>query len=171
MEKAQTGIQETRVWGLGHITRELCDYGQLSSPTCPRKITRQCWIVLEVPLGSWTPWHNGFVLKKLSFPLSSIHPHLPPPTPNLLMIRALEGYLWCPICWDTARERIAPATCALVYFILDAFQRAGGSRRGRERGGLLAGSVTSIVVPLHMQGLGPSTADNQHVGKPGPFTN
>lgn len=38
----------------------------------------------------------------------------------------------------------------VLLFILDAFQRAGGWEEGREGKGLLAGSVTSIVVPLHM---------------------
>lgn len=165
MEKAQTGIQKTWVWGLGYITREVYDYGYLSSLTCPRKIT---WSV------EWSQKSlsalglhdmDGFGIKNLSFPPSSIHHTLIPPTPNLLMIKALEGYLWCPICWHTARERNVLATCAHVYFILDAFQRSRVWEEGEGGRGPPCRISYRYYCPTPYVGTGPKHSRQSGCGK------
>lgn len=147
MEKAQTGLQKTWVFGPGFIPRGLCGCGQLSSPTWPRKIMCHCWVILKVPLSSWTPWHRQIWPEELvSFHLASTSHH----PPSTCWRSGLQRVTYCGPSIEAQPERgiLLPY---MLLFILDVFQRAErGGGEGREEEGLLSGSITSIIVPLRM---------------------
>lgn len=133
------------------------------SLTCPEKLRgmlnglRSC----SQPLDSMT-WMD-LAYRTWVFPPSSIHHILIPPTSNLLMIRALEGCLWCPICWDTAREECSWHMCPCL-FIIDAFQRAGGGRRERGGRAFLQDQLQVLLSHSHV-GTGPKHGRRSGCGK------
>lgn len=125
----------------------------------------QYWVVLEVPPRSSTVWHRWVWPEEPELPSISYPPPLPTPNLLLISIQHSEGYLLCPIFWDTARNRNAPAAWTVVSSWCFPESQVGGERR--REGEMHPCRVTSKYCPTPHVGPVPKHGRQSAHGKAG----